>query len=119
MSSLPSYARVVFDGYSETFEPAVLRTEMERGVPIERVLNTDVIEEVSVSLYFDTNAAHSNFEDWYFNTIKRIGYFDWKHPRLGVVVQARFKGGSIGSLAPITGGFRGIVRSNVTLEYVR
>lgn len=119
MSSLPSYAKILFDGYGETFDPAVLRTEMERGVPIERTLNSDVIEEAAVSLYFATKADHAAFETWYFTTIKRIGYFDWRHPRLGVVVQARFKGGNIGQLSPITGAFRGIVRTGAILEYMR
>lgn len=119
MATWPSYARVMFDGYGEEFDPGILRTEMERGVPIERVVNTDVIEEVGVSLYFSTKEDHAAFESWYFTTINRIGWFEWRHPRLGVVVSARFKGASIGRLQPVSGAFRGIVRDGVTLEYVR
>ena len=49
MASLPGVALVMFDGQQRTFDPSVLRTEMERGVPKQRLLNTQVLVKQSMS----------------------------------------------------------------------
>ena len=118
MAALPSYARLLFDSASESFDPSVVRTEMERGIPKQRILNSQVLVKVSANLLFMSAADVSAFEDWYFTTIKRIGWFDVRHPRTGVVTSMRFEGGSIGTLMPAAGAYALATRS-VTLEYMR
>ena len=118
MASLPSYVRVVFDGYSESFDPAIERVEMERGVPKMSTRNSQVLMKLSVSLLFMSKADIASFETWYFDTIGRVGFFDMTHPRTGATISARFENASIGALVPLTTGFR-LARRDVVIEYLR
>lgn len=118
MAALPDYVLVLLNGYSDGFEPGVVASEMEKGLPKLRVAQSRVVRHVGVTLAFES-AAHVNaFEAWYFDTIKRIGWFDWRDPRDGVVRSVRFKNGDIGQLQPLAGGFALAQRSAV-LEYLR
>lgn len=118
MAQLPEYVEIRFAGYGETFDPSVERTEMERGVPKERLSNSQVMQELAMTLQFKGAANLQNFEDWYFGEIKRIGWFQMLHPRTGQTITARFKGGSIGSLVPLIPGFKLSTR-DVVVEYLR
>lgn len=118
MAALPSYVRVLRDDAGEQFAPGVVVSEMERGLSKMRVGQSRVIVNVTATLFFDSRADSIAFEDWYFNTIKRIGFFDWKDQRTGAVLQVRFKGGDIGALTPLTTGY-GKSKRSVTLEYLR
>lgn len=118
MAALPEYVTVLFDGYGEEFEPAVLRSEMERGPPKERLLNTQVLQQVAARLLFKSKADAASFEAWYFDTIKRVGYFDVAHPRTGNTISAKFRGGEIGRLVPLVPDFSWSVR-DVVIEYMR
>lgn len=119
MTVLPSYVQILFDGFGEEFDPSVERTEMERGVPKQRLLNTHVMAEIPVSLLFATQAATAAFEDWYFDVLRRIGWFQMPHPRTGATITARFKDGKIGRLAPRSPRMTCYVRTGVVLEYLR
>lgn len=118
MAALPTYVEIRFSGYGETFDPSVERTEMERGVPKERLINSQVMQELSMTLQFKGAANLQSFEDWYFDVIKRIGWFSMLHPRTGQPITARFKGGAIGTLVPLIPGFKLSTRE-VVIEYLR
>lgn len=118
MAALPSYVKVLRDGAGEEFDPGVVVSEMEKGLAKMRVGQSRVMVEVAATLQFETKQASLDFEDWYFNTIKRIGWFDWHDKRAGVTRSVRFKSGSIGRLEPLAAGYRYAKRS-VTLEYLR
>lgn len=118
MAALPSYVRVLRDDAGEQFDPGVSASEMERGLPKMRVAQSRVVQHVPATLFFYTKADSLAFEDWYFNTIKRIGFFEWRDTRSGVVRLVRFKGGDIGTLSPLTTGY-GKSKRSVTLEYLR
>lgn len=118
MATFPTYVEVRFAGYGETFDPSVERTEMERGVPKQRLINSQVMQELAMTLQFKGPADLENFEDWYFDEIKRIGWFSMAHPRTGQTITARFKGGSIGTLTPLIPGFKLSTR-DVVVEYIR
>lgn len=118
MAALPGYVTFLFDGYGEEFDPSIERTEMERGVPKQRVLNSHVMQEISARLLFKSKADAASFESWYFDTIKRVGWFDVTHPRVGGTVSMRFKGAKIGTLVPLIPDFSWCAR-DVTLEYMR
>lgn len=111
-------ACIVKSGYSESFDPSVLRTEMENGPPKERLMNTQVLMKIKASLLFRSEATQLAFENWYFNVIKRIGYFDLTHPRTGQPLIVRFENGSIGELTTVDSRFRHSMR-NVVFEYLR
>lgn len=109
---------VLLEGYGESFEPSVERSAMERGVPKQRVINARVLCELKTTVLFESAAAIELFDRWYFDTIGRVGWFDMEHPRTGTTISARFKGGDIGTLVPLTSGF-GLARRDLTLEYLR
>lgn len=118
MPALPGYVCVQFADYSESFDPSVLRTEMERGVPKQRLLNSQVLVKINASLAFLSAADAAAFEDWYFDTIKRIGWFTMAHPRTGATITARLEGGNIGALVPLATQFAASERQLV-IEYLR
>lgn len=117
MPALPAYARLLID-YSEGFDPSVQRTEMERGPAKQSIMNTHVMKQPKASLWFRSGADAEAFEAWYFDEIQRIGWFDMRHPRTGVTVQARFVGGDIGELVPLGPNFAPCQRT-VALEFMR
>lgn len=119
MATFPSGVLVMLmDGYGEEFDPSIERTEMERGAPKQRRLNTQVMDEISVRLMFTSKADVDAFDAWYFDTIERIGWFDFTHPRTGAVIKARFKEASIGRLEVLIPDFSYCYR-DVVLEYMR
>jgi hypothetical protein len=119
MTEWPSYAEIRFADYGEEFDPSVQRTEMERGVPKQRLLNSQVMQTLHVSVQFRSAALVEAFEDWYFNEVKRIGWFTMEHPRrVGVTITARFLAGSIGRLTPLNTRFR-FAKRDLVLEYLR
>ncbi len=118
MATITDFACVQFAGYSESFDPSVLVSDMERGIPKQRIQNSQVVMKISASLMFLSDADIAGFETWYFDEIKRIGWFSVVHPRTGVVTSMRFDGGSIGTLAPQAPSFA-VAQRDVVLEYMR
>lgn len=118
MAALPSYVVVLLDGYSEEFDAGVIKSEMERGLSKHRVGQSRVVMTVSVNLAFESADDANSFDDWYFNDIKRIGWFDFLDPRTNARRSVRFKDGALGQLQPMSGGF-GLSRRSATLEYLR
>ena len=117
MAILPSYVRVLFD-MPEGFDPSVQRTEMEKGPAMQRVLNSRVMMNPDPVFWFASYADAMAFETWYFDVIKRVGYFDFFHPLRRQTVSARFVGGDIGDLVPLGPGGNPCERQ-VRLEYQR
>lgn len=117
MASLPPYVRVLFE-YPEGFDPSVERTEMERGPAKERVLNSRVMMDPTATFWFKSYLDAMAFEDWYFDTIGRVGWFDFYHPLRRKTVLAKFVAGDIGQLVLIGPGGNPCQRQ-VRLEYMR
>lgn len=118
MSTWPSDAKIVMGGYTEEPMPDIRRTEMERGPARQELINTHVTNEISFTVQFETRQAAVNFESWYYDVLRVIDYFDFRHPRTRQYVRARFKEGKIGQLTPVKAGF-GITQRQVTVEYLR
>lgn len=118
MAALPSYVVVRMSGYSEDIEPSVERTEMERGPAKQMLLNSQVLVTLKLSFLFPTTARSEEFLDWYMDTIKRIGYFDMRHPRTGQTVSVRFPGGNIGTLRSLSGTDY-LWQRDLSVEYMR
>ena len=118
MEKLPAVARITFDGQKRSIDPSVERTEMERGVPRQRLLNSQVLVKQSMIFYFANIDDAMAFDAWYFDAIKRIGWFEMVHPYTGKVIKARFENGAIGDLVPdekLPGDFR----LDAVVEYMR
>lgn len=118
-AALPDYARIMFDGHAMEFDPGVIKSEMDKGLPKMRVSQSRVIVHLKAYLLFKTAQASIDFEDWYFDTIKRIGWFTIPDPRIeGQTLTVRFKDADIGTLEPMTGAYA-VSRRSVTFEYLR
>lgn len=118
MATFPDYVDILRAGASESFDPDVIASEMERGPAKYRVGSTRVMRSDSYTLFFNSRADAAAFEAWYFDVIKRVGWFDWRDPRSGNTVSARFVGGAIGELQPLTAGYRQSTRA-VNVEWLR
>jgi hypothetical protein len=108
----------MFDGQKRTFDPSVVRTEMERGVPKQRLENSQVLIKQAMTLYFANIADVRTFDDWYFSGIERIGWFTLVHPFTGETVTGRFENGALGDLVPEE-KLPEDYRMDVVMEYMR
>lgn len=118
MVELPSYVIVRMSGYSEQFDPSVERSEMERGPPKERVLNSQVLMTLNLSFLFETTDHEQAFFDWYRLTLKRIQRFTMQHPRTGEVITVKFLGGNIGTLRSVSGTDH-LWQRDLSVEYMQ
>lgn len=120
MTTWPAHlCRYEVDGYEETPQPIVQRTEMERGLAKQRRVATRPVVTVSLTLRFDSPADVAAFEAWFYGPCAAgANWFDWVHPRTGQTVSARIVGGDIGALRTRVGTFARTERS-LRLEYLR
>lgn len=100
------------------FDPGVVVSEMDKGLAKMRVGQSRVVVDVTATLFFGSRSDANAFEDWYFNEIRRIGWFDWRDARTGKLHSVRFKGAAIGKLTPVSARY-GRSKRQVTLEYLR
>lgn len=116
MNELPKGIQVLASGYADTPQPDVQRDEMDRGPVNQELINTRLRWEMGVTFLMETRQALEDFEHWYTNTIRIIGWFDVRHPRTGQTIRARFPKGERGAAEMIAPGWRA---SSVTakLEY--
>ncbi|WP_115513043.1 MULTISPECIES: hypothetical protein [Xanthomonas] len=118
MAEFPAYVGIMANDFGEEPQASVSRTEMERGLPKQRLLNTRDMVELSCTLLFRSKADMAAFDAWYFDEIKKIGEFAMQHPRTGAQITARIKGGAIGRLQPRNPMFTSATRQTV-IEYLR
>lgn len=118
MAEFPSYAKMLVDGNSLGIEPSVERTEMERGVPKQRLKNTNVMMTLKVNIALFSKADANAFYNWYFTEINRIGWFTFKHPLTDQVTTGRFPGGALGETQSVGSGYALSVIP-VSIEYLK
>ncbi|MCC4588767.1 hypothetical protein LL962_16940 [Xanthomonas sp. NCPPB 1067] len=118
MASFPPNIRLLAGDLGEEPEPSVQRTEMERGPAKQAIINTRVMVELPITMVFLTAESMVAFDDFYFDEIGRVGYFDMVHPRTRKLVSARFKGGAVGRLQAANAEFTQGTRQAV-LEFRR
>jgi hypothetical protein len=95
MASLPSYVKILFDGYQQQRESGILRTEFESGPPRQARFKSRVMVTRSAKLYLPTKANFQSFETWFATDLQNGAlFFDMTDPVSGSTVQARFVGGS-------------------------
>ncbi|MDP1886640.1 hypothetical protein [Polaromonas sp.] len=108
-------------GFPKGEEPAsaVMRSEMERGVPKQRRISADVMVTQETTVYFDTKQQAIDWETWFYTTINAgADWFDWPDLRTGTTLQARIVGGKPGALVPATVNWAYAQRT-FTLEWLR
>ena len=92
--TFPSYAKILFSGYSQQRESALLRTEMDSGPPRQAKVRSRVMVTRSCDLYFDSLSAFQSFEFWYANDLNEgVAWFNFTDPISGAAKQGRFVGG--------------------------
>lgn len=118
MSELPLGTHIQMEGLGEAITPSVERTEMERGLAKQRLLNSQVLCTFKATLYFESSAAADAFIDWYLDEIRCIGWFQVRNPRNGFLLTVRFEDGRVGELNPVDDSAYDSRRA-VVMEYLR
>lgn len=116
LSRLPAGVQILFD-VTETEDPGVIESPMEKGPHKLRVAEQRLMTEQAVTLYFPTHAAMVAFDAWYLETIKRIDWFDYFDPRSRILRTVRFKGGARGPIKALASRFARSSRT-ATLEFL-
>ena len=99
MAAFPTGLRLEWRDIGDAPESVVERQAMERGVPKQRRMASDVRVEMAITIHFDTAAEIDAFETWFYTTINAgQDFFDMPHPRTGATLQARIVGGELGQL---------------------
>jgi hypothetical protein len=95
MASLPSYVKILFDGYQQQRESGILRTEFESGPPRQARFKSRVMVTRSAKLYINGKTNFASFESWFMNDIKGGSlFFTMTDPASGSSISARFVGGT-------------------------
>lgn len=94
MATFPSYAQILYNGYSQKKESALLRTEMDSGPPKQAMVKSKVMIVRSVKIYLASKANFNSFETWYDTDLSNGAlWFDFVDPVSGSTIQARFRDG--------------------------
>lgn len=118
MAALPNYVTVLFQDLAEGFDPGVEEFKPERGLSKLRVVSSRVLVSVPVRLRTMSRADSLAFDTWFFDTIGRIGWFDWFDTRAQTTRSVRFKGGALGDAVPLRVGYE-VADRRATLEFLR
>ncbi|MCE5182351.1 MAG: hypothetical protein LLG15_11165 [Betaproteobacteria bacterium] len=96
LPSFPSYAVLLFDGFSEKPEPNIDRTEMESGPPKQMPKSSRAMETRHVKYRINSRAEFLSFKDWHRVDLKQgSAWFSWADPLDLVTKKARIVGGKI------------------------
>lgn len=92
--SLPSYVKILLDGYKHERESGLLRTEMESGPPKQARIKSKVMVSRTCNMYVDSKANFEAFELWYAADLKEgSAWFTYLDPVSESTKTARFVGG--------------------------
>lgn len=94
MATLPSYVNILYSGYSQKRETALLRSEMEYGPPKQAKIKSLVMITRAAKLYIASKTDFQSFETWYRNDLNEgVSWFYMTDPVAGGTLTARFVGG--------------------------
>ena len=93
-ATLPSYVKILYSGYSQRRESALLRTEMESGPPKQAKIRSRVMVTRAAKLYLSSKADFQSFETWFKDDLDEGAlFFNMTDPVSGSTIEARFVGG--------------------------
>ena len=102
--SLPNYAKVLFSGYQEQRESALLRSDMESGPPKQAKVRSTVMKTRTCNIYIEGLSNYLAFQSWFANDLSEgAAWFNYPDPVSGSTVQARFVNGGF-TATPMLGG---------------
>lgn len=94
MATFPTYAKILLEGYSETPDYGVLRTEMDGGIAKQRPRFSKPVVTRDATIAVFSDADKEAFDDWIDDELNGGGgWFDWKVPRTNRPIRARIVGG--------------------------
>lgn len=95
MATLPSYVKILYDGYTQKRESGIIRTEMESGPPRQARFKSRVMINRPVKLYINGVSNFQAFETWFMNDLAGGSlFFNMTDPVSGSTIEARFMGGT-------------------------
>lgn len=98
---LPSYAKILLEGFSQKRGSALLRSEMESGPPRQSRIKSRVMVTRSVIIRVASLDEFNLFEVWYANDINEgAQWFNFDDPVSGSEKSARFVDGGY-SASPV------------------
>lgn len=96
MPTFPSYAKLLYAGFSEQRESALLRTEMESGPPKQAKIKSRVMVTRPVSILLESRADYLAFVEWFITDLNEgSAWFDFFDPVRRVIKQGRIVGGGL------------------------
>lgn len=96
MASLPSYARILQDGYGEEADFGVLRTSMDNGIAKQRARYSKAIVTRDVQILVLSAADKIALDAWVRDDLHGgAAWFDFFDCLTGKTLQARLVGGKI------------------------
>lgn len=96
MSSFPLYAKVIMEGFSETSDYGVLRTQMDGGIAKQRARWTKPVVTRDVQILCSSVSLKISFDDWIRNDLQGgVSWFDFTDPVSNQVKQARIVDGKV------------------------
>lgn len=106
MATLPDYVRFKMAGATRTPTAVIGRTDMERGVPRTRRINSDALQTLSATMVFYDRAELDNFENWYYSAAggnAGAAWVTWNDLCSGETKIIRFA--SLGALTNLRGNY--------------
>lgn len=117
MAVFPSWVMFNPREISEACTPVIVRSDMERGVAKQRRVSADTVCTIQITAIFSSSQRAIDFENWFYS--EGSGWFDYKHPVTGLVVQGRIVGGDLGTKRPLGGLPQSRFARDLQIEYVR
>jgi hypothetical protein len=94
--SFPGYAKILFNGYQERRESALLRSEMESGPAKQAKIKSRVMVTRTCNIYLASLGDYKLFVSWYANEISEGAlWFTYQDPIAGNAIMARFMDGGL------------------------
>lgn len=114
MLTLPSTAKILFEGFSEQRESALLRTEMESGPPRQVKTKHRVMVKRPLSLLFSTKADYLDFLSWYATDINEgADWFEMINPVTATTMTVRFISGTLTGQPVNNGLTRWVIKAQI------
>jgi hypothetical protein len=96
MEAWPSYAQFIRNGYTESSDYGVIRTDMDSGVAKQRARYSRSIKSRDCTILIRTKADLELFKGWVGDNLHGgVDWFDMKDPVTGKVIRSRIKEGKI------------------------
>lgn len=98
MATWPTYARLLFEGFQESPDSALLTTEMEDGPAKVRRVKSRVMVKRSAVVLLRSRASYVAFCAWFADAAganRGAAWITWRDPVSGTTKQVRIVGGLI------------------------